>query len=175
MCTRSRNSAAFIACIATLAMAPAATAQQGEPTDALVTYRALTVELALKAAQAGLASCRRSGYQVAIAVVDRGGNVQVLLRDRFAGPHTPDTAVSKAWTAVSFRADTSELVEPTQARKAQSGARHISGALMLGGGMKIEAQGSMVGGIGVSGAPTGKADEACARAGIDAIVEALEF
>lgn len=143
--------------------------------EKFVNYRALTLDVALEAAKASLNACRKSDYEVAVAVVDRGGNVQVLLRDRFAGPHTPDTAISKAWTAVSFRSDTSDLVDPTQARKLQSGARHIPGTLMLGGGVKIEANGSLIGAIGVSGAPSGKADDSCARAGIAALDEVLNF
>ena len=63
----------------------------------------LTPDTALKAAQAALKKCRDSGYQTAVAVVDRMGVLQVLIRDRFAGPHTPDMAKDKAYTAVSFR------------------------------------------------------------------------
>ncbi len=146
-----------------------------ESAERLVSYRAMTTELALKAAQSAMKSCRDAGYQVAVAVVDRGGNAQVMLRDRFAGPHTPNTAIGKAWTAVSFRTDTTELADLTQAGKMQSGVRHVPGVIMIGGGMKIESAGSIVGGIGVSGAPGGDADDNCAKAGIDAISEALEF
>ena len=58
--------------------------------------------MALDLARGALASCRERGFQVAVAVVDRFGVTQVLLRDRFAGAHTIATATSKAWTAVSF-------------------------------------------------------------------------
>jgi uncharacterized protein GlcG (DUF336 family) len=58
--------------------------------------RILTPETALKAAQAALRKCRDSGFQATVAVVDRMGVTQVLLRDRFAGPHTPDLARAKA-------------------------------------------------------------------------------
>ena len=57
----------------------------------------MTLETAQRAAQAAIKSCQDGGYQVAVAVVDRGGNTQVILRDRFAGPHTPETARRKAW------------------------------------------------------------------------------
>lgn len=128
----------------------------------------LTPDTAVQLAQAALKSCRDQGYQVAVSVVDRGGNIQALIRDRFAGPHTPDTATGKAWTAVSFRANTTTLAANT-ASGSQSGARDVPGALMLGGGVIIEAGGSIVGGVGVSGAPGGELDEACAKVGIDAI------
>lgn len=137
--------------------------------------RNLTVEAALKAAQAALKKCRDSGWQAAVVVVDRSGIVQVLLRDRYAGPHTPRTAGGKAWTAVSFRSNTSALVDLTQPGKAQSGVRNLPHVVVLGGGVIIEGGGQMLGAIGVSGAPGGEADEACAKAGIAAIQESLEF
>src|SRR5450830_1457584 len=93
-----------LACAALLS--PAAAAQA----PATFTIKSLTPETALKAAQAALRKCRDDGFQVAVAVVDRDGVVQVMLRDRFAGPHTPETANGKAWTAVSFRTNTSVLV-----------------------------------------------------------------
>ena len=65
-----------------------ATAGEG----ALVTFKVLNLETATELAQATLAECRKRGFQVAVTVVDRVGNVQVTLRDRFVGPHTPETA-----------------------------------------------------------------------------------
>jgi uncharacterized protein GlcG (DUF336 family) len=139
-----------------------------------VSFRAMTPELALEMAQATLLACRGGGYQVGVAVVDRGGVMQVFLRDRFAGPHTVDTAMGKAWTAVSFRTATSDLADMTQAGQPQSGVRQVPGALMIGGGVVIESQGEVVGAIGVSGAPGGDLDESCAQAGIEAVADKLE-
>ena len=142
---------------------------------ALFTTQSLTPETALKAATAALEKCRADGFQVAVAVVDRMGNMQVMIRDRFAGAHTPDTARRKAWTATSFRTNTTDLLEMTGPGKPQSGVREITGALVLGGGVMIEAAGSMVGAIGVSGAPGGELDDVCAEAGIAAIEEDIAF
>lgn len=141
--------------------------------EALVSFKALTPEAALELAQASLKACREKGYQVAVAVVDRSGTPQVMLRDRYAGSHTPGTATRKAWTATSFRSDTLALAEETQAGKPQSGVRFVENALMLGGGVLVEAGGSMVGAVGVSGAPSGAQDDACAKAGIVTIEEKL--
>ncbi len=142
---------------------------------ALVTFKSLAPEVALEMAQAALASCRAEGYQVAVAVVDRMGVTQVILRDRFAGPHTPETSVRKAWTAVSFRADTLLMASTTGPGSPQSGAREISNVLMIGGGIPVMVSGSIVAGIGISGAPNGEADHACAQAGIDAVTTKLEL
>lgn len=143
--------------------------------EGLVAYKSLGPELALDLARAALGSCRTRGYQVAVAVVDRFGVTQVMLRDRFAGPHTPATAIGKAWTAVSFKASTTELNANSQPGAMQSGIRNLPGAVIIGGGLIVEAGGSLVGAVGVSGAPGGDADEACARAGIEAIRDKLEF
>lgn len=142
--------------------------------DATVAYKSLSPEIALDAARAALNDCRKRGYQVAVAVVDRSGTPQVMLRDRFAGAHTPPTATGKAWTAVSFKSSTNDLVTATQA-PAMQGLRQLPNVVLIGGGVVIEAGGSMLGGIGVSGAPGGDADEACAKAGIAAISDKLDF
>lgn len=137
--------------------------------------RLLTPDTALKAARAALEACRARGFQATVAVVDRMGVVQVLLRDRFAGAHTPDMATAKAYTAASFRTNTGELAEATQAGRPQSGIRHRPGVAAVGGGLIIEAGGSLLGAIGVSGAPGGREDDACAAAGIAAIREDIEL
>jgi len=143
--------------------------------DATFQITVMTPETALKVARVSLEACRGKGYQVAVAVVDRMGVPQVMLRDRYAGAHTPDTAFRKAWTAVSFREDTLALSKSTDPDSPQAGARQITSALMLGGGVPIEAGGSIVGGVGISGAPSGQADDECGRAGIEAVSADLEF
>jgi uncharacterized protein GlcG (DUF336 family) len=143
--------------------------------DALVTYKSLAPATALELAQAALANCQQRGYQVAVAVVDRFGVVQVMLRDRYAGAHTPATASGKAWTAATFRSSTSNLFAISQPGMMQAGIRNLPGAVVIGGGLVIEAGGSLLGAIGVSGAPGGDADEACAKAGIDAVQSKLDF
>lgn len=148
---------------------------QSAQAPATFSSKSLTPEFALKAAQAALAHCRKEGYQVAVAVVDRSGVAQVMLRDRLAGAHTPEMAVSKAWTAVSFRTNTTALAEESQPGKSMSGIRHLPRVAAVGGGLMIEGGGSLLGGIGVSGAPGGAADDACAKAGIKAIADELEF
>lgn len=160
----------FIAATAAALFAGTAAAQ-----EATVAYRSLNPDLALELARAALSECQKRGYQVAIAVVDRAGIPQVMLRDRFAGAHTPATATGKAWTAASFRASTTELNAISQPGMPQAGLRNLPNVVVLGGGIIIDAGGTLVGAIGVSGAPGGDADEACAKAGLTAIRDKLDF
>jgi uncharacterized protein GlcG (DUF336 family) len=143
--------------------------------EATFTTRSLTPDTALRAAQAALQSCRNIGYQVAVAVVDRGGTTQVLLRDRFAGPHTIDVATNKAWTALTFRQDTLSIGQASRPDGPAAPVRHFARVVVMGGGVPIEAAGNLLGAIAVSGAPGGEADEACAKAGIEAIRQDIEF
>lgn len=157
-----------------LALPMAAQAQTKAPAGSFE-IKALTPETALAAAQAALAACRAQGFQVGVAVVDRSGLTQVFLRDRFAGAHTVEVATNKAWTAASFRTSTLDLANESQPGKPMSGIRSTPRMLAVGGGVVIEAGGSIYGGIGVSGAPGGDADDACARAGVKAIADKIEF
>lgn len=156
----------------TLAAATSAAAQEN---SAFVEFRVLKPEFAQKAAQAAMTACRGQGYQVGVTVVDRSGNPQVFLRDRFAGPHVYETSYRKAWTAVSFGISTTELEANTRAGEPAQAIRHLETALPLGGGLLIEAAGSAVGGIGVSGAPSPELDDDCAREGIAAIEFDISF
>lgn len=154
----------------------------GDKDDPPATYSYLTLslELASQVAWAALRDCRRRGYSVAVAVVDRGGNLQALLRDQFAGPHMPETAIRKAWTANSFRQNTGDLAQFLKEGRIPNQVQHNPGALLVGGGRMIQKSGSLIGAVGVSGAPPGKSEQdsldgACAQAGIAAIEEALAF
>ena len=158
-------------CWLTLMLITGAACAQG----ATYTTRQLTSETALKATLAALENCRKRGFQVAVAVVDRAGVAQTMVRDRFAGPHTVNTAINKGYTAVSFRVDTLELAQQTQPGSPSSGVREIPNVVAVGGGVLIQAGGALLGAIGVSGAPGGDADEACAKAGIAAIRDDIEL
>jgi uncharacterized protein GlcG (DUF336 family) len=165
-----RTPAKIGAIVLALGAAPAAAGD-----DALVIYKSLSPDVALEAAQAALKKCRDNGFQIAVAVVDRFGQPQVMLRDRFAGSHTPDTATRKAYTAVSFRTATSEMAKLIRSGQLEPGLAQLPHTAMIGGGLMIEAAGSLVGGIGVSGAPGGDKDDECAKAGLDVIRDKLDF
>ena len=143
--------------------------------DALVVYKSLSPEVALEAAQAAMKTCRTNGYQVAISMVDRFGQPQVLLRDRFAGLPAADIATAKAYTALSFRRSTAELAKMVRDGQMDPNLARMPRIAMLAGGLAIETGGTLLGGIGVSGAPGGDKDEECAKAGLDAIRDKLDF
>lgn len=150
-------------------------ASPGRADEALVTYKSLSPEAALEVAQAALSRCRADGYQVAVVVLDRFGQPLVLLRDRFAGLPAPETASDKAYTALSFRSTTSALAKSAQSGELSAALGSLPHVRFLAGGVAIEAAGTLVGAVGVSGATGGDKDEACAQAGIAAVRDKLEF
>lgn len=158
--------------VALALMAPFTTTAVAE--SATFSTKQLTPDTAMQLASAILEACRKEGFQVAVAVSDRAGVPQVLLRDQFAGPHTVDVATNKAWTAVSFRQDTLSFAKAT-ADPEHSGPRNFQKVVAVGGGVPIEAGGAILGAVGVSGGPGGEADDRCARAGLETIRAALEF
>jgi uncharacterized protein GlcG (DUF336 family) len=152
--------------------APAAAQEDG----AFVTFQVLKPEVALQMAEAAMEACRAEGYQVGVTVVDRFGVPQVFVRDRFAGLHVYEVSRRKAWTAVSFRTNTSDLDRATNPGEISQGIRAVSEALPLGGGLMVETgAGDLVGGIGVSGAPGPDIDDVCAQAGLDAVADQIAF
>src|SRR5262245_20328357 len=151
---------------------PGVVIAQDKPRD-FVDVRQLSLELANEIAWNALKACRRQDAQVAVTVVDRGGRPQVLLRDALAGPHTVPASQGKAVTALSFRIPTSQLASETGQGSPASGLRSVEGVTAVAGGLVIQSRGSIVGAIGVSGAPGPANDEACAKAGIDSVVDRL--
>lgn len=164
---------ASLAGIGLCLLGTAAAAAPAEP--AVLRVQSIGLGSALAAAQGALAECRSKGALVAVAVTDRSGVVLAVLRDPLAGMHTADTATRKAWTAVSFRNATSMLERATSATSDSSGIRQLPGVAMVAGGLPIAAAGKQIGGIGVSGAPNGAMDEACAQAGLATIHDELEL
>jgi len=158
------------------ALGPALTAtpvaNADAPAPASIQFRVLSFESAQRLALAAAQACRQQGYQVAAAVVDRSGRLLAFARDPLAGPHTIAVSQAKAYSAASFQTPTSQM----QGREALNGA---PGVLLVGGGVPVRVGGYFYGAVGVSGAPAerhmGDRDEACARSGIEAIREVLEF
>lgn len=143
------------------AQPPAAT-KAAAPEQATATSTHLTIDAATEAAQAALDAAEKEGQRVTVAVVDRNGNTIVTLRGDGAGPQSYDSAVRKAYTAVSWNAPTSELVQRLESAPT---LKDIPGTLFLAGGVPVTADKAPIAGIGVAGAPSGDLDEKFAAAG----------
>ena len=161
-----------IALAAALTLAAALPARADE---AIVTYKSLAPDVAIDLARAALNQCRKDGYQVAVVVLDRFGAPLVALRDRYAGIGAWDIATGKAWTAVNFSIDSGEFVKRVKDGTLSPGLASLPKVTPLVGGLVIEAGGSLLGGVGVAGAPGGDKDEACAKAGLAAVQDKLDF
>lgn len=134
----------------------------------------ISLALAQQTAAAAIERCRKDGYRVAVTVVDRAGQVKATLRDDGAGPHTADTSRRKAYTALTFRAVTSEVVKRITGNPEAAGLKDVTDVLILGGGIPIRAGTEIIGAVGVSGAPGGDKDEVCGQAGIEKIAPKLK-
>jgi len=137
----------------------------------VVTERNLSLAMAKTIAEATLAECKSKGFNTAAAVVDRAGQVLVLLRDEKATAQTIEMARRKAYTARMFRMSTLEFQKRT-ADPALAAQRDVSEILALGGGVPIQVGTETIGGVASSGS-TQETDDACARAGIAKVADLL--
>jgi glc operon protein GlcG len=123
------------------------------------------------------AKARSMNLKVNIAVVDDGGHLLAFERMDGARPASAYTAMTKATTAATFRQPTGPL--PAGASEPdvllnlslQNAAQASGGKLTtLHGGIPVEFNGQVIGGIGVGGG-TGEQDADIARAGAQVIRE----
>lgn len=156
--------------ILTAGLSLAAVTAQASDEPPVINIKRLSMEMALKAAETAIHTCRGKGIQIGVTVVDRGGNPQVVLRDVLAPDLTLAISRMKAYTAVSFTASTSSLED-----RGNGALGRVPGLFFGAGGVPIQAGGQIYGAIGVSGAPSGKTDEECASAGAKAIEDELEL
>ena len=147
---------------AAVAAAPAAAAAKRDTT----TSTHLTIGAATEAAQAALQAAAKEGQRITVAVVDRNGNTILTMRGDGAGPQSYESAVKKAYTAVSWNATTTELEGRLENAP---NLKDIPGTLFLGGGVPVTADKAPIAGIGVAGAPSGALDEKFAQAGAEAL------
>jgi len=142
-------------------------------TTGVVMQRNLSLGLAKTIAEASLAACREKGYHTTVAVVDRAGQVLVILRDEQASPQTAEMARRKAYTARMFRTTTAEFQKRTADNPAYSAQRNLTDILALSGGAPIKVGDDTVGAVGSAGS-TLEQDDACAKAGIAKVADQLK-
>lgn len=139
----------------------------------VVEVKKISMDMATEIADAAVKACRQQGYQVSAVVVDRNGNTQVAMRDTLASRFTLQIAEEKANMVIMSG------IPSGQFRKSREDIRpelnHIDGIIVMEGGLPIQAAGANIGAIGVSGAPGGDKDAACAAKGIARVQERLDF
>jgi uncharacterized protein GlcG (DUF336 family) len=138
----------------------------------IVMQRNLSLGMAKTIAEAALAACKEKGYHTAVAVVDRAGQVMVVLRDEGAAAQSVEMARRKAYTARMFRTTTLEFQKRTT-DPAFAAQRDVADILALGGGAPITVGNEIIGGVGSSGSSQ-EQDDACAKAGIAKVADLLK-
>ncbi len=143
--------------------------------EGLLTTRRIPAELANQAVAEAVASCTKQGYAETAVLVDADGVRQAVLRGDRAGSHTLDSAYDKAYTAASFKTDTSALFERSKTAPGFANLfTQLPHLILLGGGIVIKVGDEVVGAIGAGGAPGANLDDDCARAGLDKIRDQLK-
>lgn len=137
-----------------------------------VNIKRLSLDTALRIGKAAIDKCRKEGVSVTVTVIDRGGDAQVVLRDTLAMDVSIPISMKKAYTAMEFNSPTSAMDDRF---KGAYNVPKIDELLISAGGIPINIAGNIMGGIGVSGAPSGLTDESCAKAGLAAVSDDLEM
>lgn len=138
-----------------------------------LTVKTISLELAQDIAAESIKTCRNKGFQVSAVVVDRNGLIQVALRDDLASRFTLQIAEEKANSVILSGLNSGQF------RKSRGDIRpelnHMDDLIIMQGALPIEMAGSRIGAIGVSGAPGGDIDEACAQQALHKVSERLDF
>lgn len=138
----------------------------------IVAQKTLTTEGALSIAHAALEKCHADGYHVSLTILDSSGLIKVQLRGDGTGPHTLEHSRRKAYTALTFKRTSAETAKAWAASPTPPPL--IEGTVGAAGGVPIRIDNDVIGAIGVSGAPGGEKDEACATAGIAKLLESAK-
>jgi len=139
----------------------------------LVNMKLLSLDMARTVADAAIETCRKKGYQVSVVVTDRSGEPLVVMRDIYSNRYFTELAHGKTQAVIMANTTSAELRNnrPDMVNELNL----LDGVMVLAGGVPLQVAGSLVGAVGVSGAPGGDLDEACARAGAEAVQETLDF
>lgn len=139
----------------------------------LLNVKGLSAATALVVAQTAYETCAQQGYQVSVHVVGGEGQPLVAIRGDGSSPHTFENSLRKAYTARTFRTPSGDFAQRVKDNPTL-GAVHLSNVIASRGALPIKAGEYVVGAVGVSGAPGGDKDDACAKAGIDKVVAQLK-
>ena len=148
----------------------AMTSESAVPQE-LLTQKVMSLDLAQAIAQGALSTCRAEGFHVSISVIDGGGALKAFMRDDGAGLGSVEVSRRKAYTALIFRRPSAETAKIWAAT---TPVPIIEGTVALSGGVPIKAGNDVIGAIGISGAPDGDKEMACANAGISRVADKLK-
>jgi len=139
----------------------------------IVSEKSIGMELARDIANEAVLACRKQGYGVSAVVVDRFGLLRAALRDDSAARFTLEIAQRKANMTVMAWTDSGQFKAARPDIRQE--LNHIDGLIVMQGGIKIMSGGYNLGAVGVSGAPGGDKDAACARKALQVLSERIEF
>jgi len=151
----------------------------GAQAQGLVTNQKLSAALANQLVGESVAACAAKNYAVTAAVVDLDGVRQAVLRGDGAPIHTLDNAFYKAYSSASLtlarKEDSTFAVAERMAKNPATTVPQtpLPNVTYARGGVAIMANGNIIGGLGVSGAPGGQFDEECARAALGKIADRM--
>jgi len=138
----------------------------------LATHKDLTTGIAMTMAEAAITTCKQQGYNVSVHVLGREGQVVVAARGDSAGLATYENSMKKAYTARTMSRPSGEFAEAVK-KNPTAGALYLNNIVPAQGALPIKVGNETIGAVGVSGAPGGDKDEACAKAGIDKVANQL--
>jgi len=145
----------------------------GSANAQLVTHKDISTAMAMTMAETAIATCKTNGYAVSANVLGRNGEVIVAMRGDNTGPHTLENSMKKAYTARAQRRSSGDFGDSIK-DNFTAGALHLTNIVTARGALPIKIGEDTIGAIGVSGAPGGEKDEACAKAGIDKVADQLK-
>ncbi|MEH6442630.1 MAG: heme-binding protein [Oceanospirillaceae bacterium] len=133
----------------------------------LPTVEVMTTQFAQEIAQKAYTNCVDQGATPSVSIVDQQGTLLYFQRGENIGPHSVKTSFRKAYTAASLKTPTSIYAVFVDMPKFSQLAKMDDDILLLTGGVPIKSKGVVIGGIGMSGAPSPELEEKCA---VDALV-----
>jgi uncharacterized protein GlcG (DUF336 family) len=139
--------------------------------SATITERTITLDAAMELAKAGLEACRANGFKVSVTVLNRHARTAVVLSEDGVNPHTVENSMRKAYTAFTTKGPSGDVGKRPHPQF--ESFMVLDKITSLEGGLPIFAGKELVGAIGISGAPGGEKDAACAQVGLDKIAKGL--
>ena len=118
---------------------------------------------ALKLAEQARLEAQKLDKNVSVAVLNSSGVTLLLVKGDNVGPHNTEASRRKAYTALSTKTPTFDLMQKAAGDSTAQNLNTLPELLLLGGGVPIWKDGSLVGSIGVSGAGGGENDHNVAK------------